>query len=95
MAPTGPPKELLTIAELSQLSGLSTITLRRYVAKGKIEALQPGGRGCKLLFRPTALELILHVNADQSQQTVEPAKKRLPGRAPAWMSSDSTQPNGT
>jgi hypothetical protein len=82
-----PQKHYLDIDELSALSGLSTSTLRRYVRQGKIAALQPGGPGSRLLFRPDALEAAALLPA--ASEIVTPASsgpRRLPGRQPGWMS---------
>lgn len=82
-----PQKHYLDIDELSTVSGLSTSTLRRYVRQGKIMALQPGGPGSRLLFRPDALEAAALLPA--TPEIVTPAASgpgRLPGRQPGWMS---------
>jgi len=82
-----PPKQYLDIDELSALSGLSVSTLRRYVRQGKITALQPGGPGSRLLFRPDALEgTAIHPAASGNVNPVGSQPRRLPGRRPDWMS---------
>jgi hypothetical protein len=88
MATSSNEKHLLTIAELSAISGLSVITLRRYVRHGKIKALQPGGPGCKLLFAPDALE---HGSdeVNNAPERSRPGPDRLPGRRPGWMAPAS------
>ena len=81
-------KQYLTIDELSMRSGLSVSTLRRRVREGNIEALQPGGPGTRLLFRPDVLErsTTAAVRGIPRQGPVAPAGAgHLPGRRPAWM----------
>jgi excisionase family DNA binding protein len=51
-------KELLTINQLAQRSGLSVSTLRRRVKDGSLPAIQPGGAGKKMLFLPTVLDAL-------------------------------------
>lgn len=80
-----PQKQYLDIDELSTLSGLSASTLRRYVRQGKIIALQPGGPGSRLLFRPDALERVATLPEETGEQ-VSPGHRQLPGRRPGWMS---------
>ncbi|MBL8797084.1 MAG: helix-turn-helix domain-containing protein [Planctomycetia bacterium] len=79
-----PQKQYLDIDELSTLSGLSVSTLRRYVRQGKIIALQPGGPGSRLLFRPDALERAGTLPEDTGEP-VSPGPRQLPGRRPGWM----------
>ena len=90
MAASTCAKRLLTINELSQVSGVPVVTLRRYAKRGKIKAFQPGGPRCKLLFRPDALEQHDNPLPGQTDQTSEGASsnlERLPGRRPGWMNS--------
>jgi excisionase family DNA binding protein len=85
MATSIPQKRLLSIDELSELSGISVVTLRRYVHKGKIKALQPGGRGCKLLFQPDALEQADQPPVADHTQVSDHDRSHLSGRRPEWM----------
>jgi hypothetical protein len=48
----------LTLKQLSDVSGLPAITIRRYAKSGRIVSFQPGGVGGKLLFPPDALEVL-------------------------------------
>src|SRR5262245_50158632 len=86
----------LDIRELSARSGLSVTTLRRYARDGKIESLQPGGPGSKLLFRPDALERCTTPPAGIGPQAAAPQScsdsKRLPGRKPTWMAPPADPP---
>ena len=82
MAASNREKLLLTIDELSQVSGLSVATLRRYVQKGKIKALQPGGPGCKLLFRPDALDQAGNSQLTAHPKFPSPARPDCPAPAP-------------
>ncbi len=51
-----PDKSLVTLAELSQGSGVSASTIRRWVRDERIPHFQPSGKGGKLLFPPDAIE---------------------------------------
>jgi hypothetical protein len=78
----------LTIDKLSAHSGLSVPTLRRYVRKGLLVAFQPGGPGCRLLFRPDALEqagLLLMQKSTAAMNDTPNQPRRLPGRRPGWL----------
>jgi len=65
-------RQTLTIKQLQVATGLSISTLRRRVKDGTIPAIQPGGRGKKLLF-PLAIldELCMRrcVQSNSSNQT--------------------------
>src|SRR4051794_12805110 len=78
----------LSISQFSARSGLSVPTLRRYVRDGKIKALQPGGRGAKLLFPLNALESLTSVQPQvlfsTASQLAKQSRRPLAGRAPAW-----------
>jgi hypothetical protein len=91
----------LTLRGLSRKSGLSESTLRRRVRDGSLNAIQPGGRGKKLLFSPDVLDLCgssaasiadaAETSSDQdlidaSQPAdIADAAESLPGRRPDWM----------
>ena len=84
MPSNAPPPHYLTIQELSRTTGFSVSQLRRLVRKGVIPALQPGGKGGKLLFRPDALEAC----AAGMPDTSTPARRgQLSGPAPRWQTS--------
>jgi hypothetical protein len=51
-----PRRRYLDLEELSRVSGLSQVTLRRYWRDGKIHGFQPGGPGSRVLFPADALE---------------------------------------
>ena len=51
--------KLLTLKELSAVSGVAKVTIRRYVKRGKIVSFQPGGPRGKLLFPPDALKVVV------------------------------------
>src|SRR5262245_52035124 len=89
MADTSESRDLITIQELSRRSGVSVSTLRRYARRGTIEALQPGGPRCMLLFRPDALASAKATSSGASEPTSEtPRKGPLPGHRPKWMTSN-------
>lgn len=86
MASTVESPDLITIKELSRRTGVSVSTLRRYAKRGAIEALQPGGPGCMLLFRPDALAGVKASSTAASKSIFAiPHQGRLPGRSPQWM----------
>ena len=58
-----PSTKLLTLKELSTVSGVAEVTIRRYVKSGKILSFQPGGPRGKLLFPPHALEVLARPTA--------------------------------
>lgn len=87
MADSTQDTHLLTIDELAKRSNLSVPTLRRYRRKGLIEAIQPGGPGCKLLFRPDAVEKARQVV--QAEPVPPSGPSRLSGRRPEWMAPAS------
>jgi excisionase family DNA binding protein len=70
----------VTIDELSAICGLSVATLRRLVRGGRLHAVQPGGRGTKLLFRRDVLET---AGPSDPPSTAGPSL-RLPGPKPNW-----------
>src|SRR5262245_24153747 len=87
-------KAYLTIVELSQRSGLSVPTLRRYVHNGRLAAFQPGGPGCRLLFRADALEQAGLLPVEKTPAAMDDTSRqpdRLPGRRPGWMGPTSNQ----
>ena len=84
MPSDAPPPQYISIQEFSQRSGFSVSQLRRLAKKGAIPALQPGGKGGKLLFRPDAIETC----APGESTTSAPAQQRqLSGPRPRWQSS--------
>jgi len=79
-----PHKSLITIAELSQASGLSVSTIRRLVRDERIPYLQPSGKGGKLLFPPDAIERTSPVS-----DAADTGSRRIAGKRPNWMNDHS------
>jgi excisionase family DNA binding protein len=77
-------KPLLTLAELSQTSGLSASTIRRLVRAERIPFFQPWGKGGKLLFPGDAIEKTSPVTSADSVTCT-----RLAGKRPCWMQDNS------
>jgi excisionase family DNA binding protein len=78
-----PDKSFVTLAELSQASGLSASTIRRLVRDERIPHLQPSGKGGKLLFPRDAIE-----RTSRAQGAGSVASARLAGRRPTWMDNN-------
>lgn len=53
-----PDCQYVSPEEFTSLSGLSIATVRRYLAKGKLPKVQPGGPGCRVMIPRDALEQI-------------------------------------
>lgn len=92
MANASESQELITIRELSRRTGLSVSTLRRYARRGTIEALQPGGPGCKLLFRADALAGAKPPSLPEAKSAKTP-EGQLPGRRPGWLMPNQSEEN--
>jgi excisionase family DNA binding protein len=80
----------VSIKELAGLSGLSESTLRRLYQRGRIQALQPGGPGTRLLFRRDALEHTQDLPVDSRATMSSESPIRLPGPTPRWIENSST-----
>lgn len=77
----------LSIEEFSQQSGLAAVTIRRYLRKGKIPFVQPGGRKHRILIPVQALQNLqnpipLKLPEPARQPTAQPV---LSGRKPRWL----------
>ena len=79
-----PTKSFLTIAELSQTSGLSESTIRRLKTDNRIPYCQPRGTGGKLLFPPDAIE-----RTSTALSVGSVTSNRLAGKRPSWMKDNS------
>jgi Helix-turn-helix domain len=75
-----PDKSLVTLAELSVASTLSTSTIRRLVRAKRIPFVQPSGKRGKLLFPPDAIE---RTSPAPNVDSDVPAS--LSGKKPRWM----------
>lgn len=69
-----PDRQLLTLKQLQQLTGLSESTLRRRVRDGSLPVIQLGGPGAKLLFSPNVLEQLARASTTGSNPV--PDEKR-------------------
>jgi excisionase family DNA binding protein len=85
MATPDVPQQYLDIRQFSRLTNLSVPTVRRRVAQGTIPALQPGGPGTKLLFRPDALERAAAADVSAATANPPPADAPLAGPEPKWL----------
>jgi excisionase family DNA binding protein len=90
-------KQYLSVAELSSLTGLSEVTIRRRIKDGSIPASQPGGPRTRLVVRRDVLDLLINQNSAPVRvengattgEMPEPSGldllNKLPGRHPNWM----------
>jgi hypothetical protein len=87
--------EFISPTKFAEFSGLSLVTVRRYVADRRLPSIQPGGRRCRVLIPLSALDpFFLATNAKRGRQhslpdpsasvTPLPMAKELPGPAPRW-----------
>ncbi|WP_390623320.1 helix-turn-helix domain-containing protein [Blastopirellula sediminis] len=72
--------QLLSIQELSDRSGVSVVTLRRWVKSGAISYFQPGGKNGRLLFPADAIQ----ASASNLPASERPSPRA--GRRPKWQS---------
>ena len=94
MACEGNDKAFLTVSELSARSGLSSSTIHRLKATGKIPYYQPAGRGGTVLFPPDAIERTVAeapTPTSQPSAPVDAQPRRLSGPRPAWMHNTNPQ----
>lgn len=70
----------LTEQQLSDLSGISVATIRRYKAKGQIEFFQPGGKGCAVRYPADAL----HKTNNSLLSSAPDKPRKLSGPLPKW-----------
>ena len=76
--------------EFAELSGLSSATVRRYLADGRLPKSQPGGRRCRVLIPVSALNPFA---ASAKSGVEEDANGNQDVAAPASpTSADSTSP---
>lgn len=75
---------LLTIEELAELSRYSVVQIRRLVKDGKIECIQPAGRGGKLLFHPDCMKRGAPAHGSKNATTPDDSCRSLPGPMPRW-----------
>lgn len=69
---------MLTLAELAALARVSEVTVRRWVKRGVIQCIQPGGVRGKLLFYPGALKDLDRVPESLDSKTTRPNSGPLP-----------------
>ena len=87
-------REFVTPSELSQITGLSMSTVRRYLADGRLPKFQPGGCGGRVLIPTRALGALASAshphpfsNEQQSRDAAaETEAPKLPGPTPKWRS---------
>lgn len=92
-------RRLFSPAEFAARSGLSLITVRRYLAEGKLPKYQPGGKRCRVMIPVSALSLPLSLDIQDQTGTVAdeipatelpqtnqtPASDVIAGPPPRWM----------
>ena len=86
-------REFLSPQEFASCSGLSLVTVRRYLADGRLPAVQPGGRRCRVLIPRSALNLFTKVSdvaraarrPPSQKPTAIPTRKSPAGPAPRWL----------
>jgi excisionase family DNA binding protein len=92
---------LLTIEELAAATTLSVSTIRRLLKRGVIVGHQPGGRRCRIMFPPDAIE---RATGAEKQAEAEPAPGVSPpgatkspprGPQPKWLQRSKRQPHNT
>ena len=84
--------EYLSVDEFSARCGLSAVTVRRYVASGKLPSRQPGGRKHRVLIPAGALDQIptkpiAAANPDPNPTATKPTS----GPTPRWQRGPKTQ----
>ena len=88
--------ENLSPAQFAQVKGLSLSTVRRYLKRGLLSSIQPGGARCRVLIPRNALDSLptgLNATAAGSDQAVSKAsslstcdeRPRLSGPTPRWL----------
>lgn len=86
--------KLLSIKELSDLTGFSVSTLRRRANDGTLAKYQPGGHRTRMAFHPDALGCS-SVTFDEGNETsrnsasIEDVTCKLSGPRPKWKALDS------
>ena len=89
-------RDHLTLEEFSRRCGLSVVTLRRYVKKGRLSHVQPGGPGHRVLIPADALEELRvagRTSAAPAPAGPErpPPEKTLSGPKPSWQAGPRPQ----
>jgi excisionase family DNA binding protein len=90
--------QYLSVAQLSKLSGISEVTLRRRIKDGSIPAIQPGGPRTRLVVRRDVLDLLTnlqsaaaHVENGAMGETPEASghgpRGNLSGPRPKWLTN--------
>lgn len=91
------PREFLSPQEFAAISGLSLVTVRRYLAAGRVPSVQPGGRRCRVLIPRSALsqftkavDVVFATDQAAAKQATSACSvsiaKKLPGPAARWRS---------
>jgi hypothetical protein len=88
------PKNYCSPAEFSRRSGLSVATVRRYLRRGLLPHVQPGGRRHRILIRCDAAEQFRHPPAAQPRAEADPPDAPskptpLSGPVPRWLRDQS------
>jgi excisionase family DNA binding protein len=83
-------REFLSPHEFASCSGLSLVTVRRYVDDGRLPAAQPGGHRCRVLIPRSALadftkKIPTAGRSSTKNITPTPTRKSPAGPAPRWL----------
>ncbi len=81
-----PLPRYLDIREFAVVTKLSASTIRRLVKAGSIKAIQPGGKGHRMLFRLSSLEQsqMLPDRASEEKPTAKTPSRPASGPRPRW-----------
>ena len=85
-------KRYLNIKELVEQANVSSATIWRLKAAGKIPFYQPGGKGCAVRFPLDAIERAVEASlpAPRARQD-DSSAERLSGPQPDWMNTSRKQ----
>ncbi len=85
-------REFLSPKKVAARSGLAVVTVRRYVADGRLPSAQPGGRRSRVLIPAGAraqfikVEVVTGQDSEPLVRPSKPLRKSNPGPAPRWLS---------
>jgi excisionase family DNA binding protein len=96
--PTAPaPQDFLSVAQFSQVTGLSASTVRRLIADKKIPALQPGGHRCRIVIPLQALACVPPRGSTPDEAAVrhtpDSSPAPIPGPKPRWRRGYPSNPD--
>jgi predicted DNA-binding transcriptional regulator AlpA len=84
-------KDLFSIPEAANYTGLSPSSLWRYIGKGRLPKVQHGGSGSRVMLRRIDLVTLTAASTaivpGPAPAAVAPGPSKLSGRTPAWKSA--------